>query len=497
MFRAAVYEHAPLSPKRTIVVTRQEALDYMRKNLEVYRTATEDAQRQNVDILVFPEDGLTYYGHTRKSAEPYLEYIPDPKQEQWNPCEVPDRYSNTEVQYTLSCLAKNNSLWIVANMGDYQPCQADDTPCPADGHYQFNTDVVYDSNGTLIAKYHKINLYYEFMFDPSASKEAVSFETPFGTFGVFTCFDILFRNPVVVLLKDKGVSNIVFPTAWMDVPPFLAAIQFHSAVAVGFGINFLAANLHNPPYRFQGSGIYSPNGAVAYYYNNTDTGQGNGGKLLVSDLKILRKNALASYSSVNRNITLSTFTGKQATDDGVFQAVTHKDQFNYVLLTKASGEVGVCHRELCCSASYKFRNNFTEMFALGAYDGLHKNKYYIQVCTIIRCKTMEKSSCGKGSLVSKTYFNQLALSGTFKSPYVFPEILLYGENILNLAPPHSWSYTTGRLETKHGWEQPVLSFSLYSRHYDHDLLIGSHSLRVTFSTICLPLSFLSVLFMVM
>lgn len=46
MFRAAVYEHAPLSPKRTIVVTRQEALDYMRKNLEVYRTATEDAQRQ-------------------------------------------------------------------------------------------------------------------------------------------------------------------------------------------------------------------------------------------------------------------------------------------------------------------------------------------------------------------------------------------------------------------------------------------------------------------
>lgn len=45
-FRAAVYEHAPLPPNRTIVVTRQEALNYMRKNLEVYKTATEEAHEQ-------------------------------------------------------------------------------------------------------------------------------------------------------------------------------------------------------------------------------------------------------------------------------------------------------------------------------------------------------------------------------------------------------------------------------------------------------------------
>lgn len=51
-FRAAVYEHAPLSPHRTIVVTRQEALDYMRENLEIYRTATEDAHRQVSSICI-------------------------------------------------------------------------------------------------------------------------------------------------------------------------------------------------------------------------------------------------------------------------------------------------------------------------------------------------------------------------------------------------------------------------------------------------------------
>lgn len=56
-FRAAVYEHAPLPPNRTIVVTRQEALDYMRKNLEVYKTATEEAHGQ---VSIPPHQSVLY-----------------------------------------------------------------------------------------------------------------------------------------------------------------------------------------------------------------------------------------------------------------------------------------------------------------------------------------------------------------------------------------------------------------------------------------------------
>ncbi|XP_022337000.2 pantetheinase-like [Crassostrea virginica] len=471
-FRAAVYEHAPLPPNRTIVVSRRDALQYMQGNLEAYQLVAEEAQRQTVDIIVFPEDGITYMGHTRKSIRPYLEVIPDPKHEVWNPCLEPDRYPDTEVQRTLSCLARNNSLYLVANMGDYQTCQADDN-CPPDGHYQFNTDVVYDSNGTLIAKYHKINLFFEFMFDPSPKKEAVSFETPFGTFGVFTCFDILFRNPVVVLMKERGVSNIAFPTAWMDTAPFLAAIQFHSAVAAGFGVNFLAANIHNPKYRFQGSGIYSPVGAKTYYYNNSIPGQENGGKLLVSDLQILRKNSLASFYSSKTDIL--KYSEESGAGNEVFQAETFGDLFNYVPLTKSSGEVRVCHNRLCCTASYSSRDNFTELFALGAFDGLHTKEgtYYIQVCGIVRCKTQQKSSCGAGSRVSNTYFTNLALTGNFKTPYIFPEILLHGEDIYHLAPPNQWSYSAGLLEAKTGLERPLLSFSLFSRDYDYDIMASS------------------------
>lgn len=425
-------------------------------------------------------------GHTRASIRPYLEYIPDPKQEKWNPCEDSDKYPNTEVQHAFSCLAKNNSLYIVANMGDIQTCDAEDT-CPPDGHYQFNTDVVYDNNGTLIAKYHKINLFYEFMFNPSTSNDAVSFETPFGIFGVFTCFDILFRNPVVVLAKERGVGNIAFPTAWMDTPPFLAAIQFHSAVAAGLGVNFLAANMHNPRYRFQGSGIYSPEGARTYYYDNDIT---SGGKLLVSDLKILRKNMLSynpSPNSENLDIVQSPESSDEQTNrSDVFHAKTFGDNFNYVLLQTSSGKAKVCHNKLCCTTSYTSRDNFTEMYALGAFDGLHTKEgtYYIQVCGIVRCKTNEKSTCGEGSRVSNTYFTHLELSGTFKSPYVFPEILLYGENTFQLAPPSNWSYASGMLEAETGLDLPVLSFSLFSRDYDYDLNMANSAieLKLTITT---------------
>ncbi|XP_061163359.1 pantetheinase-like [Saccostrea echinata] len=489
-FRAAVYEHATVPPNREVVVTRQEALEYMTKNLEVYRKVTEEARLQSVDIIVFPEDGLTYMGHTRKSIRPYLEYIPDPKREQWNPCENPQKYPNTEVQHTLSCLAKNNSLYIVANMGDIQPCASNDT-CPPDHHYQFNTDVVYDSSGTLIAKYHKINLFFEFMFDPSTSEEAVSFETPFGTFGVFTCFDILFRNPVVVLMKERGVSNIAFPTAWMDTPPFLAAVQFHSAVAAAFGVNFLAANMHNPRYRFQGSGIYSPEGARAYYYNNSVS---SGGKLLVSDLNILRTNLLSEKHTLNDEASVVDPLINDS-EQQVFQDETFGDVFNYVVLSKSSGKARVCHNKLCCTASYKSLENIKELFALGAFDGLHTKEgtYYIQVCGIVRCKTNNKSSCGEGSVVSNTYFTQLTLSGTFRSPYIFPEILLFGEDTFQLAPPNNWSYANGVLEAMNGLEQPLLSFSLFSRDYDYDLLLTSSSAKQKVTEIAFSLLLLTFL----
>nr|KAG5698980.1 hypothetical protein BaRGS_033493 [Batillaria attramentaria] len=114
----------------------------MRQNLAVFSEQAAEAKRQVVDILVFPEDGIYGMGFTREALEPYLEYIPDPEHDHWIPCDDPNRYS-----------------------------------------------------------YHKRHLFYEYQFDTPEAK-VVSFDTPFGRWGMFTCFDILFYDPA----RSRGCS---------------------------------------------------------------------------------------------------------------------------------------------------------------------------------------------------------------------------------------------------------------------------------------------------
>lgn len=66
----------------------------------------------------------------------------------------------------------------------------------------------YRSDGLLLARYHKQNLFFEESFDTPPELEIITFDTPFaGKFGLFTCFDILFHDPPIVLVEK--VYNII------------------------------------------------------------------------------------------------------------------------------------------------------------------------------------------------------------------------------------------------------------------------------------------------
>lgn len=467
-FKAAVYEHAVILPKDLkFPVSRKVALENMMKNLKIYRYQTEEAAKQGADIIVFPEDGIYGMGMTRIALTPYLEYIPDPTRELWCPCNQPERHSNTEIQQYLSCMAKHNSIYLVANFGDRQPCNRNSDPsCPVFGHHQYNTDLVYDKTGTLIAKYHKEHLFYEYQFDKPNSTEFVYFDTPFGRFGVFTCFDILFHDPAIQLIEKYNVTNIVFPTAWMDALPLLAAIEFHSAFAAGVGVNFLAANIHRPEKRFHGSGIYTPNGAVKFYYDD----KSEDGKLLVSEINAIEHGNFSQnrwFENASRESKLKCHAKRTASE---FNAHVFHDLFTFVKLLPKVRQLRVCQNSLCCHLEYDFADeDNSELFAFGAFDGLHtyQGKYYMQVCTLLKCASTDTKSCGSATKLSSTKFKSIQIHGSFDTKFVFPEILLTDDKSLALVNITDWRYDDGKLSFFNN-KLPVLSASLFGRKYEDD-----------------------------
>ena len=89
------------------------------------------------------------------------------------------------------------------------------------------------------------------------------FTTDFGvTFGHFTCFDIIFYNPSMIVLRSE-ITDIILSLMWFSQLPFLTAVQIQQNWAYANNVNLLAAGANNPSVGNTGSGIYAGNqGAV-------------------------------------------------------------------------------------------------------------------------------------------------------------------------------------------------------------------------------------------
>ncbi|NXD06392.1 VNN2 protein, partial [Nothocercus nigrocapillus] len=471
-FTAAVYEHTVILPPAAAgPPSPKDALALMNKNMDVLERAVEEAARQGAHIIVTPEDGIYGWRFTRETIYPYLEDIPEPEVN-WIPCTDPKRFAPAPVQERLSCMAKNNSIYVVANIGDKKSCNSSDPSCPSDGRYQYNTNVVFDSEGKLIARYHKYNLFRgETQFNFPKEPETVTFETPFGKFGIFTCFDILFHDPAVVLVNELQVDTVLFPTAWMNVLPFLTAVEFHSAWAMGMGVNLLSANTHSISMAMTGDGIFTPEGPVAYHYN-TETEEGC---LLIAELSSHPRLSLIYPLAVNWSL-YATNIKKMPEEQNTFTGAVRRDIFTFTELTHKTGNYTVCQKDLCCHLIYRMSDKSKdEVYVLGAFDGLHGSviKYHWQICTLLKCKNTDQKSCGQPVETAETKFDMFSLSGTFGTDYVFPEVLYSG---VQLAPGEFEVLRDGRLKSKHSSSKPLLTVTLFGRHYEKD---PPHPLRTS------------------
>lgn len=130
-----------------------------------------------------------------------------------------------------------------------------------------------------------------------------------------------------------------------------------------------------------GSGIYAPEAVKVYHYDmETESGQ-----LMLSELKSRPRNeptypAPVDWSAYAKGI--KPFLSEQLD----FPGMIYFDEFTFTELKRNAGNYTVCQKDLCCHLTYKMSEKRTdEVYALGAFDGLHtvEGQYYLQVEMLI------------------------------------------------------------------------------------------------------------------
>jgi predicted amidohydrolase len=224
--------------------TETSALDVMESNLQSYEEIARLATASGAQIIVFPEWGLFGKGNPARDREAMQDF-----------CETIDGdtvSSPTTIVGQISALAAKFKVAITANV-----CEVIHKPSlsfPGEDKILYNTEVAFDSDGSLLAKYHKNHPWYTSTFD-TPPEEVVSFTTSFGvTFGLFVCYDLVHSTPEDDLLA-LGVTQFPYSVAE---PATLAGREYFEHWTKKHKATLLASNLGN-----SGSGIFVKGVAVA------------------------------------------------------------------------------------------------------------------------------------------------------------------------------------------------------------------------------------------
>ncbi|KAL3266913.1 hypothetical protein HHI36_011063 [Cryptolaemus montrouzieri] len=229
-------------------------LDLGNRNAKIYNEIVGRIKLSHkiLDLVVFPEGTLVGDALDTPEGRKGMTFVPSPK-EAVIPCNssIP---GFSEFFKVLSCTARKYSTYLVINLKEKEISR--DKVGAHNGFKFFNTDVVFDRNGKVIARYRKYNTYLEPDTDKPKTPELVTFDTDFGkTFGIFTCFDLLFKSPAMDLVR-KGISNFIFPTMWFSELPFHTTIQIQQSWAQGNDVALLTSGASDPTYGTGGLGIF-------------------------------------------------------------------------------------------------------------------------------------------------------------------------------------------------------------------------------------------------
>ncbi|XP_035231265.1 biotinidase-like [Stegodyphus dumicola] len=422
------------------------------QNLAFYKIATAVAKMKGADIIVFPEYGILP-PLTRKKLKPYLEVIPDPKEVKINPCNERREYQNRPILYTLSCMAQQNEVAIVANLGAIQTCGGEDR-CPEDGSFYFNTNVVFDKNGTLLVRYYKEYLFYEIDMHLPIQPQNSVFKTDFGIFDTFICFNFEFAKMAEVIQRED--SEEVALSTKVNASLHMPLVEIWESQPQENSGTLLVGNIQLPGYLAVGNGIFSgANGPLAYRFDPDGVS-----KLVVATIP--RRVYSSTVSSPSGSITQFTLNSTEGSENdgsniskicswralgeakGIYKDnkchETSTSNNFFVKLINDSDHIKACINGVCCSLKYS-SSGMAENFYLITYNGTidYYSHYSIceQTCILARCEPNGTNPCAFFPLKSKTLFYNVQLTTYFSSKYIYPSVV---SNDMRLTSLNKWNY---------------------------------------------------------
>lgn len=461
-----------------------------------------EAKQQGVDILVIPEYGVQSLEMHRMNATDLftvMQFIPDPSLRNV-PCSTAVDPPNVDAVRTLSCAALENEIYLVIDCAEASPCSADarnpygnalDTSreCPDTGYIYYNTQVVFDRDGVVIARYRKKNLFLEWQFSPGTEpNEDAIFTTDFGvTFTLQICFDIAYFNPGVSNIVTYGIRDVVMSTAWTDMLPFHIAPAVQNSWSRGLGVNLLVAGYHLPEKGKMGSGIYRGASDLAYdYIYDTEIAT----KLLVSQVESVASVDVKLYDATRHQAGVSGKRPKTKKASGKMSQtnkasarkhqIIYDDLTNYTQVLLEKGESNdllfaeACHMDgLCCQLSYYPTGSL--IYSLLAYSGpvikgFGAYSIYAQTCGILWCQTEDVNTCGHidNGLPESDTFGAYSLTGVFSTDYVFGSVF---DRNLAIIDNDQYDITAVGNEftiSMSGRTRDLMTAGFYARWYERD-----------------------------
>ncbi|CAL4090933.1 unnamed protein product [Meganyctiphanes norvegica] len=474
-------------------------MDRMLENVKLMTNFTMEARQKQVDILVFPENGIvSLHPDGRNDTERYGQYVPDPK-DKVVPCLLPVN-NRTEVTNALSCMARKGGMYVVVNMAERADCKkGQDKGCDDDGNLFFNCNVVFDRNGTVIAKWRKLHLWHEnprYNYGNLTNEDAM-FTTDFGvTFTQHICFDILFGRPSLANIEKYGVKDVIMSTAWVDSLPFGISPQWQYGWSRDAGANLVVAGLHLFYKGSLGSGIYpAASNPKNFTYTWDDTQEG--GKLLVADVNTTKsklfegKMVTPRYPStpLEQNLpeknhdTESAHTTHTSGIPVPHHNITRWDLSTFEIIDlppKSFQIVELCdyaedETQVCCQVVWDNPNGTTHYLLMASSGVMNITNYFFfnQVCAVVHCPTGDIDSCAEVGPPTHESLPHFTLTGFFKTPYVQPSVVTQD---LKLVSEEHWKYETIKGKYNESTTASIASetmdnlmaATLWGRWYDKD-----------------------------